>query len=359
MSLLSELACGVGPSSPDETQGNPEPIPSRLFFLDLETTGLAGGAGTYAFLVGCGWFDGTSFRVRQFFLANFAAERAFLDALAALLASKQIVVTYNGKSFDVPLIDTRFLLHRMATQLAGLAHLDMLHYARRLWRAEEHALATSRGCRLSMMERTVCGHVREDDVPGSEIPSRYFHYVRTNDPRALFAVLEHNRLDLLSLAMLTARAARLLADGPSATHTSREALGLGQLYERARLNAAARRCYAHAIGVADAGASALTRAEALHAYAVLCRRDRQYEEAAVAWQGLIETQCAPQFVREASEALAVHHEHRIRDLETARRFALQTLYLPSTVLRRQAVEHRLARLNRKLSASQAQCVGLF
>jgi hypothetical protein len=138
----------------------------KLLFLDLETTGLAGGAGTYAFLVGCGWFDGALFRLRQFFLADFGAERALLESVADLAAGFACVVTYNGKTFDLPLIETRFVLQRMLTPFADLPHVDMLHPARRLWREDDGE------CRLTTFERALCGHERDGDVPGFEIPSR-------------------------------------------------------------------------------------------------------------------------------------------------------------------------------------------
>src|SRR5688572_5790349 len=109
----------------------------RLLFVDLETTGLAGGAGSYAFLVGCGWFDSAVFRVRQFFLSSFAGERGLLEAVAEAADSAGTVVTFNGKSFDMPLMETRFLLHRMETPFAGMPHVDMVHAARRLWRSED------------------------------------------------------------------------------------------------------------------------------------------------------------------------------------------------------------------------------
>ena len=173
----------------------------QMLFLDLETTGLAGGAGTYAFLVGCGWFDGGTFRLRQFFLSDFAAERALLEAVGELAGNLACIVTYNGKTFDLPLLETRFSLQRMPTPFAEIAHVDMLHPARRMWRDEEVE------CRLTYLEQALCGHERESDVPGFEIPSRYFQYVRSGDARPLQAVFEHNRLDIVSLAMLTARAA--------------------------------------------------------------------------------------------------------------------------------------------------------
>jgi uncharacterized protein YprB with RNaseH-like and TPR domain len=369
LSLLADAACG----------GN-------LLFVDLETTGLAGGAGTYAFLVGCAWFAGGTFRVRQFFLSSFAAERVLLEAVREVAETSGTVVTYNGKSFDLPLIETRFALHRMPTPFAGLPHIDMLHPARRMWRSSEpgrqspaaaghydsqarprhydgpakagpYVPGQSSSCRLSTLEQTLCGYVREGDVPGFEIPARYFRYVRSGDARPLEAVLEHNRLDLLSLALVTARAAQLLDEGAPGTSTAREALGLGRLYERGGMMVDARACFARAADreSEDEG----VRAEALRAFAVLSRRMRRFEEAAAAWRRLLDLDVCPQpLVREASEALAVHLEHRLRDPLSARGFALRSLQVDNSAARRQATEYRLARLDRKLE-SQSQAVPLF
>jgi uncharacterized protein YprB with RNaseH-like and TPR domain len=316
-----------------------------LLFLDVETTGLAGGAGSYAFLIGLAWFDGAVFRTRQFFLSNYTAERALLEGVAAAAAAAGAVVTYNGKSFDLPLIETRFMLHRMATPFATLPHVDMLHPARRLWRTGDEDDVPG-GCCLTRLEQTLCGHRREGDVPGFEIPSRYFQYVRTGDARPLAAVFEHNRLDLLALALITAHASQLLDEGPAAARTAREALGLGRLYERGGMTTHAGACYARAV---ELPADVDTRADALRAHAVLLRRAQRYHEAAVAWRRILELRhCPPVIVREAMEALAVHHEHRARDLREARHYAIQSLQFNITVPRQRAVQHRLARLDRKL-----------
>jgi uncharacterized protein YprB with RNaseH-like and TPR domain len=333
--------------------------PGRLLFLDLETTGLTGGAGTYAFLVGCGWFDGAVFRTRQFVLTSFAAERALLEEIDTVIRAAGVLVTYNGKTFDAPLIDTRFLFHRLTGPCSALAHIDLLHPARRLWRpAVDWALdGGSASCRLSLMERSILGHVREDDVPGVEIPSRYFHFVRSGDARGLQGVLEHNRIDLLALAMLTARAGRLLDEGAPAARSAREALGLGCLYERGGLLTDARACFARAIDFeADAG----THVEALRAFAVLCRRERRYAEAADAWRRLLAVRgCPPRIAQEATDALAIHHEHRARDLPAARQFAIQSLQFKATRSRLDAVHHRLARIDRKMGGSSPQVAALF
>ena len=179
--------------------------PARLpfVFFDLETTGLSGGAGTCAFLVGCGAFDDDGgFVTRQFILLRHTDERALLQMVGAELAQAGALVTFNGKSFDAPLIETRYLFHRLEWTGADLPHLDVLHPARRFW-SEGGAGETS--CSLQNLEHLVLGARRAADVPGSEIPARYFQFVRTGDPRPLRAVLEHNRLHLLSLAGLTAR----------------------------------------------------------------------------------------------------------------------------------------------------------
>jgi hypothetical protein len=199
------------------------------------------------------------------------------------------------------------------------------------------------------VERSVLGHVRDDDVPGYAIPTRYFQYVRTGDPRPLAPVLEHNRLDLLSLALLTSRAAQLLERGAAAARTAREALGLGRLYQRAGMLVEARASFARAADLTPPTDS-VTLSEALRSAAVISRRSRQHAAAAAAWRALLALPaCPPRFVHEASEALAIHHEHRECDLRRARDLAYRSLQATSSRSRLKAVEHRLARLDRKLA----------
>ena len=334
---------------------------SRLLFVDLETTGLAGGAGTCAFLVGCAWFDGGVFRVRQLLLARYGGERALLEDVARTAGESGALATYNGKSFDVPLIETRFLFHRMTAPFATMPHVDVLHTARRLWRqgdGERSAFSVDSadergsGCRLGAIEQSVLGHVREHDVPGYEIPSRYFHFVRSGDPRPLAAVIEHNRQDLLSLALLTARAAALLDQGASATVTAREAFGLGGLYRRGGMRGEALACFARAVEMEEEDPG--IAAEALRECALLSRHARRYDEAAAAWRRILELGARrPRLLQEASEALAVHHEHRDANLALARDLARQSLGYATSASRAHAVRHRLTRLNRKLGSRAA------
>lgn len=318
----------------------------RLLFLDLETTGLAGGAGTRAFLVGFAWFDGSGFRTRQFFLSSLAAEAAMLTAVSQLAEAADALVTFNGKTFDLPLLEMRYAFHRRNTALLDLPHVDLLHPARRVWKPPA-ASGPEGGCRLTTLERAQCGLEREGDVPGFEIPARFFGYVRTGDARPLVPVLEHNRLDLLSLAILTSKMADLVASGPGAAETAREALGMGRLFEVAGRPEEARRCYERAVGCAEP--DPVTAAEALHAHAVACRQARRHEEAANAWARLIDLPgCPARLASQAGEALAIHHEHRVHDATAARALAWRSLQQEGSLRRQVALRYRLARLDRKI-----------
>jgi len=342
----------------------------RLLFFDLETTGLSGGAGTYAFLVGCGYFEGQSFHTRQFFLPDYDRERPVLAAVAGLVGTFGGIVTYNGRTFDLPLIETRYQVNRLDSPFGGFPHLDMLHPSRRLWKrrhavADEAAAARRSGaafvaaaeatsCALKALEQSVLGTERQHDVPGFEIPSRYFEYIRTGDARTLEGVLEHNRLDLLSLAALTSVVLRLVALGPDAARTSRERLALGRLYELAGDTGRAERCFEY---IARSGPDepgwcrddARVKAEALRWLAVRYRRARRYGEAVEAWQLILDLDLDPSpLVSEASEALAIHHEHRSRDLQAARSFALRALEVGPSARSERELQHRLDRLDRKM-----------
>lgn len=326
----------------------------RTVFIDLETTGLSGGAGTVAFLVGCGYFDLGAFQVRQFLLTSHAGERALLSAVADFFDGADLIVTYNGKTFDVPVMETRWLFHRMEMPLDGVPHFDMLHPARRLWKRRAHDVpdGDEGGCRLSTLERTLFDVVRVGDVPGMEIPGRFFGFVRSGDPRPLEPVLEHNRIDLVSLAAVTARAMRMARGGHDACRTCAETLALGRIYERAEHRSRAEACYRRAAESTDSQ----VRADALYRLGVRLRRDRRFEDAEAIWRELIEF-TDPRSMRRgvigdyrqvAVEALAIHREHRAKDLAGARELALASLE-ESHGPRADGVRHRLARLDRKLS----------
>jgi len=342
-----------------DAEAMPEAL-SRAVFIDLETTGLSGGAGTLAFLVGLGFFDLGAFQVRQFLLTSHAGERALLAAVAECFDDADLIVTYNGKTFDVPVMETRWVFHRMEPALAGIPHFDMLHPARRLWklRPMDSAANDEGGCRLSTLERALFGFRRVGDVPGGEIPGRFFQFLRSGDPRPLEPVLEHNRLDLVSLAAVTARAIRLAEEGVDACRDASEALALGRVYERSGEVARAEGCYRHAAGADELE----VKGEALYRLGLRHRRERRFDEAAELWRVLLtlgsgrsRTTPATEALRQfAAEALAIHQEHRAKDYLAARELAMFALEEISDAPGRRArgkdgLRHRLARLDRKIT----------
>jgi uncharacterized protein YprB with RNaseH-like and TPR domain len=171
---------------------------AKWCFLDTETTGLAGGSGTYAFLIGVGRIAKDGFRVRQFFMREFGEEASLLSALDAHLKQFDVLITYNGRTYDQPLLETRFRMMRQRPPFSSLGHLDLLFGARRLWKLRFES------CRLVDLENQILGVERQGDLPGELIPYFYFEYLRTRDIFRLVPIFHHNAIDILTLACLTA-----------------------------------------------------------------------------------------------------------------------------------------------------------
>jgi uncharacterized protein len=172
--------------------------PARWAFLDTETTGLAGGTGTYAFLVGVGSIEPDGFRLRQFFMRDYGEEPSMLSRLSEYLARFDVLITYNGKAYDQPLLETRFRMSRARHPFERMEHLDLLFGARRLWKLRLES------CRLVDLEHQVLGVERQGDLPGEMIPYCYFEFLRNRQAFKLVPIFHHNGIDILSLACLTA-----------------------------------------------------------------------------------------------------------------------------------------------------------
>ena len=319
------------------------PDPTRLVFLDTETTGLAGGTGTCAFLIGIGNVEGMKFVVRQFFLRDYPEEKAMLEALAETLEACEGIVTFNGKTFDVPLLETRYALARMKSPLDRLVHFDALHPARRLWKLRLES------CKLTDLEDAILGINREGDVPGSEIPAIYFDYLRSGDARGLQPVFYHNALDVVSLAALTVELARALGEGRA------EALGSPlDLFSLSRIlgTAGSKDKSISTCRQALAGGLPLpVESLALKHLAAEFKRKRQHESAIELWLELSRRE--PPLAVEALEELAIHSEHHLRDLRQALEFTLAGLARLeeqlSFVAQRKRFVWRMERLQRKLA----------
>jgi len=306
-----------------------------LLFLDTETTGLAGGTGTYAFLVGAGWLEGDRLVLAQYFMRDLDEEPALLAALAPVLERASGVVTFNGAGFDLPLLETRFVLARRPWP-GLLPHLDLLRPARRVFGP---SLAD---CRLGTLEREVLGLARDDDVPGALIPSLYFDFLRTRRAAPLARVFEHNRQDVLSLVALLGWFGCALErhEGLGAA----ELAGVGRLWEPVDAERA-RACYRAALAAGLAGALAQRVRLGLAAWE---KRAARWEAACALWE---EAARHAAFDPRPWEELAKFHEHRRRDFTRARGVVERALVLaraggtPGPVL--DALGHRLERLRRR------------
>ena len=318
----------------------------QMAFVDTETTGLAGGTGTYAFLVGVGVFEQDRFVVHQFFMRDFDEEPAQLHALGALFDRLQVVVSFNGKSFDMPLLETRFVMTRQLPRLTEAPHLDLLPAARRFWK---YRLAS---CALSSLETAVLGVGRtQEDVPGWLIPSLYDRYVRTGDAREMPGIFYHNVQDILSLVTLTARMCALLVpSGEVEDETPGEDLyGLARLYQDLGWHDRAEATFVRA---GRAARSAEVREMARRDLAYLLKRQERRAEALPWWQDLVEVEGAIY----ACEELAKHYEWHEVDLARALLWTERAIGLvegwPRSYKRRETLkelQHRHERLQRKLS----------
>jgi hypothetical protein len=362
--------------------------PEKWLFLDTETTGLAGGTGTYAFLVGLGWWDAGGLHVEQLFLRDFTEEHSLLTALAARLAERPVLVTFNGKTFDWPLLETRYRMTRRMDAPEPAVHLDLLHPARQLWRVRWGSV------RLSELERNVLGACtprigwsREGDVRGDMIPQIYFDYLRGGNPAALLDVLRHNQMDVRGLAALAGRIIALLNQPEHAEADGYELFGVSRMVRQRAPQATgkARALFASAV---DAGLPDDLDRRARREMALLARREKDYDRAAAIWESLVgqafqpvaddsfhqdelqsktnprtNVDVCPAITLEACEQLAIHHEHRKRDPRRALQWASHALIELKRLRRTGAHEsgsldriryrlyERIARLERKVAAA--------
>jgi uncharacterized protein YprB with RNaseH-like and TPR domain len=326
-----------------EIAGDPELSamhPDQAVFIDTETTGLSGGTGTYAFLVGIGYFEDTRFVVEQFLMRDHAEEADMLSLLRERIGRFRYLVSFNGKSFDLPLLEARFILSRLHPDPLYLPHLDLLHPARRIWKRSLES------CKLSNLERELLGLERVDDVPGEMIPGIYFKYLETKDPTRMERVLYHNRLDILSLVTLTSLVHRLITDPASARRKdSLEKYSLGRIhFERGRFDEA----LACLLSALEECTNSEREWEILK---YLSMTYKKMDEAALAvqtWKEMIGIDSHREIYPLIE--LAKYYEHREQDYETAETYARQALELNqyTSSVDPGEIEHRIDRLQKKV-----------
>src|SRR5215831_3237212 len=338
--------------------------PSKWLFLDTETTGLAGGTGTYAFLIGLAWWDAGGLQVEQFLMRDFTEEYSLLQQLAERVKERPVLVTFNGKSFDWPLLENRFTMTRSISTPKPAAHLDLLHPARALWRLRLGSV------RLAELERCVLdarrlGWHRGDDIESALIPQYYFDYLRGGPAQPIVGIMRHNQLDLRGLAALFCKINTLLSESADCLEgeESLDLFGLSRFLQRRGDTGRAHIACSQALAI---GLPADVRPKAQRELALMAKRRGEHERAAEIWEEMVANS---QDEVHACEQLAIYCERQVKDLRRATEFAKLGLAkllrqrsdplrgssdaYPATKLARQekAFKERLARLARKASRS--------
>lgn len=331
-----EPGAAVAASSYSALEREGEVPMGDLLFLDTETTGL-GGAGAVPFLIGCGSVTDRGFEVRQYLLPDYADEAAVLESVLAELAADKTLVSYNGAAFDLNLIRDRFIVNRVAREIPHAGHFDLLHSTRRLFKRRLN------DCSLTSIEREVFGFHRRNDIPGHLIPSVYFDWLQTDAAEPLAAVLEHNRLDILSLCFLLLRVDEVFRSDGRTLDFADDLYSLSRVYGKRKRH---RKVIANFETLSTAAGAVLSD-EVLLFHSLAYKREGDWDRAVEIWRQLA-MQTGPEAVAAALE-LSKHCEHRLKDhrqaLEYAQRAAQAALAggRPGDHLHR-----RLERLRRKL-----------
>ena len=315
----------------------------RCLFLDTETTGLSGGAGTVAFLVGVGWVEGDALVIEQLMLREYADEPELIDRLSQRMAGFDSVCTYNGRNFDMPLLEARFTMNRMRDRWKTLENLDLLYPSRRAWKLRLGS------CRLCNIETEVLGMAREDDLPGSEVPARFFQFMKTGEEALLDDIVRHNRQDIATLAKLLVRLCAV-NDRPDLITDQRDQFSMGKSLERQGELKPAREMYRASARPRPAGTLAALSGERIAGSAnwrlyALCRKSGDW---AGAEDVLIQMLRRRQMPGTGCVELAKLCEHRRKDYSRALEYARQSALYPDGETAEQ-LEKRLNRIQRKIT----------
>lgn len=310
---------------------------NKTVFLDTETTGLAGGAGTYIFLIGVGYFEEDQFCVNQYFMRDYNEERALLSAVNDLLGKFIAVVSYNGKTFDLPLMESRYIMSGMKMNLEDPGHFDLLYPARRLWKRRLE------DCSLSTVEREILKVNRFNDVPGYLIPEIYFKYLKTKDARALKRVFEHNLQDILSLVALVSKMCFLVEDPLENTEYGMDIFSVGKIFDEEKKYDQSTRYYTEAL---KRNLSEEEVLETLKLGSFAYKRQGKWEEAEGIWKEIIDR--SQGFVYYPYEELAKFYEHHLKDYKKAEMVVEEALNMVGNIFLREKLQYRLNRIIRKI-----------
>lgn len=301
-----EELCGIEQATLDEIRAC-DPLFSgvswdlpRVLFLDTETTGLSGGAGTVAFEIGLGFIDHRGMVIRQYVMRDYSEEAAMLSEIAGLISRFDALVTFNGKTFDLPLLESRMIMNRIRLPLTQMPHLDLLHAARRVYKLR------LKRCNLASLEEAVLGQQRSDDLLGAQVPQRYFDYVKTREFALLEDVLRHNLDDVKSLASLTGHLCAVFRQPETLSHPE-DIFGVGRTLMRSGRTQQARTCFK------ILGHSSMSSQAHMH-LAISYKKEKEWAEAVASCQRMIAQGAGGEW---PYIELAKYYEHIARDIPRA------------------------------------------
>ena len=320
---------------------------TRAVFLDTETTGLAGGTGTVPFLIGLGYYSDDGFQVEQLFMRDFHEEAAVLQAVTDRMLQSDLIVSYNGKAYDVNILTSRYILSRMRNPVIDMRHLDLLFTTRCLWRRRLS------DCSLTNIERHILDFHRQGDVPSYLIPQLYFDFLRTRDAHRLASVFKHNCWDIVTLAALAGSAARIFENPALFLRDGKDLFSLGRAFWGLARLEDAEECYKEALNFPS---SPEETEEIKRHLGLTLKRLGRWEEAVDVWQAMI---AESSHSINPYEELAKYLEHRLKDYREAINVvdrALERLSVLEAIKPdlfrnhdRRVLEHRKNRLRGKLN----------
>jgi len=322
---------------------------STALFIDLETTGLSGGTGVIPFNVGMGYYRDDQFVVAQYFVGELAAEEQMIEELGDFFRDKefQSVVTYNGKAFDLPLLETRFILYRKPFTLKSLPHLDFLFPARNLWKHKHES------CRLFHLAHQVLATGRDEDIPSSEIPWRYFQYLQTGNFDLIEPVLYHNQEDILSLLGVVIEGALIFSEEhPDCSVDAMDLFGAGKVMERIGETEKSAEYFQRALNGSLSGEVMIQARKKLAAH---FKRNQEWDKAVEIWREIASAEIVTPEELFAFRELAMYLEHREKNYTEAQRIAEEgyVLSMSTSVYYENDFSYRRERLKQKLKKQAA------
>jgi uncharacterized protein YprB with RNaseH-like and TPR domain len=326
---------------------------STALFIDLETTGLSGGTGVVPFLVGLGFYRDDKFTVVQYFLGEIAEEERMIEEMSQFFSemSFQSVVSYNGKAFDLPLLETRFILNRKPLILSEMPHLDFLFSARSLWKHKHES------CRLEHLSRQIIRASRSEDIPSSEIPYLYFQYLKTGNFELMEPVLYHNQEDILSLLGLVIMGSMFFSDRADEwAEDGMDFFGVGKVFEnRGEVD----RSVVYFQRALEGNLSDETALLAKKKLSYHFKRKEEWAEAVSIWKEISSREKVSYQHLFSFKELAMYFEHKLKAYKEAKMIAEEgwavSMNTASTFYERDFV-YRLERLRRKIRAEQKKQV---